>query len=97
MVVKRYVISGLVQGVGFRNFVQKRARGLGLRGWVRNLADGRVEAMVLAEGDELEQLETYISRGPMAAKVTQVMMEVSEISDSAAGDLPVEFEIRYDV
>jgi acylphosphatase len=66
------VVRGDVQGVGFRYFVQRRARDLGLRGWVRNNDDGTVE--LVAEGDrpKLEQLERAVKEGPRASHVDQV-------------------------
>jgi acylphosphatase len=66
------VIRGRVQGVGFRSFVQWRARQLGLHGRVRNLPDGSVE--IHAEGDEptLRQLLAIARRGPSSASVREV-------------------------
>jgi acylphosphatase len=66
--VKVY-ISGLVQGVGFRYFVLRYAEQLGLKGYARNLSDGRVE--VLAQGTEanLKFLLEYIKKGPAGAEV----------------------------
>ena len=63
------VVSGRVQGVFFRQSTADTARRLGLRGWVRNLPDGRVEAE--AEGDRaaLEALVEWCRRGPPAARV----------------------------
>ena len=65
----RFVVTGRVQGVGFRWFVVREARGLGLRGYVRNLVDGDVE--VVADGDAaaIEQLAAALARGPAAADV----------------------------
>lgn len=65
-------IYGLVQGVGFRHFVWKRAQALGITGWVRNCRDGSVE--VVAEGPEeaLQQLLEYLRRGPLGSRVDKV-------------------------
>ena len=65
-------VHGDVQGVGFRFFVRREASALGVRGYVRNLADGDVE--VVAEGDRsrLEQLLAALERGPSAADVERV-------------------------
>ena len=65
-------ISGIVQGVGFRAFVWRNARSLGLKGYVRNLPDGTVE--VVAEGDEqaLRKLIDLCWRGPAFARVDSV-------------------------
>ena len=72
------VVSGLVQGVFYRQSTADVAGGLGLRGWVRNLADGRVE--VLAEGgrEALEALLAACRRGPPAARVADVEVAWSE-------------------
>lgn len=77
------VVSGLVQGVYYRQSTAEVAGGLGLLGWVRNLPDGRVE--VLAEGARgaLEALLAACRRGPPAARVTGVEAEWAD----ARGDL----------
>lgn len=80
---RRYVVTGSVQGVGFRYFVLRRASGLGLVGWARNLPDGRVEVVARGETTELEELETALRTGPRLARVTSV--DKSEISDELAG------------
>ncbi len=69
------LVDGSVQGVGFRAFVIDNAQSLGLKGWVRNLYDGRVE--VLAEGprDDLEKLLEKLRLGPRSAFVTEVEKE----------------------
>ena len=69
LVARKSFISGRVQGVGFRYFVESRAAAEGLHGWVRNLADGRVE--VLFEGDEasVDRAEASLWRGPSGAVV----------------------------
>jgi acylphosphatase len=87
---RRYVIGGVVQGVGFRFFASRHGRRLGLLGWVRNLPDGQVE--VVAEGDQarLAQLEAELARGPSLASVTS--LQRSDLS-AESGDLP-SFEIR---
>jgi acylphosphatase len=83
------IVRGLVQGVGFRWFVVRRATGLGLVGWVANEPDGSVR--VLAEGDPraLAQLEAELRRGPNGARVTSL-----DASRSAAGGGLSRFEVR---
>ena len=68
----RYLVSGMVQGVGFRWFVARHARTLGLTGYARNLPNGSVE--VVAEGPEeaLPALEELLRRGPASAQVDRV-------------------------
>ncbi|HEX6349882.1 MAG TPA: acylphosphatase [Candidatus Dormibacteraeota bacterium] len=86
----RAVIHGDVQGVGFRDFVERRARGLGLTGTVRNRGDGAVE--VVAEGDKaaLENLKQHLREGPRMAIVSQV-----ELNEEAATGEFDRFEIAW--
>ena len=71
-------VYGLVQGVGFRSWVLRRARRLGLRGFVRNELDGSV--LIVAEGDEesIKRLAEECWRGPPLASVERVDVEWSE-------------------
>ncbi len=68
-------VSGAVQGVFFRASTKKEADLLGLSGWVRNLADGRVEVLACGERDRITRLQTWLHRGPPAATVTEVTVE----------------------
>jgi acylphosphatase len=69
-VTTRFLVSGLVQGVGFRWFVARHARALGLGGYARNLPDGRVEVVASDAGREaLGQLEQLLREGPAHARV----------------------------
>lgn len=65
-------ISGRVQGVFFRDHTQRWASSLGLTGWVRNLYDGRVEAVMEGEKEKIEGLIAELKRGPPMADVTNV-------------------------
>jgi len=87
---RRWVVRGMVQGVGFRWFVWREAERLGLRGSAKNLPDGSVE--VIAEGPEnaLQHLEQSLSRGPAMAQVDRV--EKLDVSPDLA--LPRRFEIN---
>ncbi|OAA30997.1 acylphosphatase [Kosmotoga arenicorallina S304] len=69
------LISGLVQGVGFRYFTFRRARKLGIKGYVRNTADGKVEIYASGPEERLEDFVTVVSRGPMYADVREVDKE----------------------
>jgi acylphosphatase len=84
------VVTGRVQGVGFRWFVRAEARPLGINGWVRNREDGAVEGEVEGREDAIDSLEAVLEVGPSSAIVTNV--EIFEISD----DLPPfnHFEVR---
>lgn len=74
----RFLVSGRVQGVGFRAFVRRQALRLGLRGSAANLADGRVEVIVLGTDDAIDRLEQALRAGPPLSRVTGV--ERDEIS-----------------
>lgn len=75
IVAQRFLITGRVQGVGFRYFTEDAAQREGVTGFVRNLPDGRVE--VVAEGDEeaVERFERVLYQGPPAARVEAVVAE----------------------
>ena len=75
----RFLVDGMVQGVGYRYFVRRKALELGLAGSVRNLADGRVEVVASGERQASDNLEAALWRGPSMSKVTNVAR--SEIKD----------------
>ncbi|MGC3983373.1 MAG: acylphosphatase [Pseudorhodoferax sp.] len=83
-------IAGRVQGVSYRASMAGQARALGVRGWVRNLSDGRVEALVQAEPAVLDALLAWCRRGPPAARVDDVQVRPAD----DAGALPPGFETR---
>jgi acylphosphatase len=89
LVARRFVLSGRVQGVGFRFFVENAARREGLRGWVRNLPDGRLETQVEGDAESVDRLEHKIRRGPPGARVERVDVQ-AEMPSGTMG----EFEIR---
>ncbi|MBS7659106.1 MAG: acylphosphatase [Candidatus Bathyarchaeia archaeon] len=73
MKVRAHVfISGVVQGVFFRATTRREARKWGVNGWVRNLPDGRVEAVFEGEEEAVRRLIEFCKRGPPGAKVTHV-------------------------
>ena len=82
MATARALISGFVQGVGYRAFVKKHATELGLTGWVKNLPDGRVEAILQGEKKTIEQMLELCKTGPFVAEVenVEVLWEESERS-----------------
>ena len=84
-VARRFLVSGRVQGVGFRYFTQDIAQREGLTGLVRNLHDGRVE--VVAEGDaaSLDRLEQAIRQGPPRARVEHVEVDALAPTMNYAG------------
>ena len=92
MTSRRFVISGRVQGVGFRYFVQSVAVRESVRGWVRNLEDGRVETAAAGEADAVERFERAIRQGPPAARVDRV--DVDETFPISTRDTISGFHIR---
>jgi acylphosphatase len=72
---RRYVVSGRVQGVGFRWFVEHEARSLGLSGWVRNRSDGSVEVLASGSRSQLGALYDKLKQGPRAARVDDIAVE----------------------
>jgi acylphosphatase len=69
---RRFLVRGRVQGVGFRWFVEREARILGIRGWVRNNFDGTVEVMAMGSREQLLSLRQKLRQGPRAARVDEV-------------------------
>jgi acylphosphatase len=84
MAAARFVISGRVQGVGFRASTRAQAEALGLRGYARNLEDGRVEVLASGPTDSLERLERWLQHGPSMARVESVSRADAE--QAAVGD-----------
>ena len=78
MGARRLVIAGRVQGVGWRDWMVRRARALGLAGWVRNLPDGSVEALVAGNEAAVEEMLRACRRGPYAAEVESITEEWAE-------------------
>jgi acylphosphatase len=68
-------ISGRVQGVFFRAETQRAAQGFNITGWVRNLADGRVEAVLEGEDKNVDKMIAWCHKGPSAARVEEVLIE----------------------
>ena len=86
--VRRVVIRGRVQGVGFRAFVEHTALQRGVEGWVRNRRDGSVEALFSGSADDVAEMMRRCQQGPRAAQVASV--ELLE----EGGTAPAGFELR---
>ncbi|MBK5103843.1 MAG: acylphosphatase [Burkholderiales bacterium] len=84
---RHVLISGLVQGVGFRYHFMEQAQGLGITGWVRNRRGGRVEAVIAGTPEAVEAMLAWARRGPAAARVERV--DVGETTGSFSS-----FELR---
>jgi len=91
-IARRFFVSGIVQGVGFRYFTQDEAERLHLSGYVRNLRDGRVEVYAIGSQENLARLRTLVERGPRGAMVQHVVEEAADIIPKFAQ----EFSITYD-
>jgi acylphosphatase len=72
---RRYLVSGRVQGVGFRWFVEREARLIGVVGWVRNCHDGAVEVLASGGAVQLDALFDKLKEGPRAARIDDVEVE----------------------
>jgi acylphosphatase len=83
-------ISGTVQGVFFRFRTMREARKYGVNGWVRNTLDGRVEAVLEGEEENVKEIVEFCKRGPPGARVTSVDVVWERFSDEFK-----DFEIRY--
>jgi len=86
----RFLVSGVVQGVGYRFFAVRVATGLGLRGFTRNLPDGRVEVVAQGTDEDLRTFQERLRSGPSGASVTGV--ERSETRLEPGTD---SFEVRF--
>lgn len=75
---KHLAISGRVQGVGFRFYMERKARELGIAGWVRNRRDGSVESMVQGDPGAVETIIQWARRGPPSAVVAEVKISEGE-------------------
>ena len=71
-VARKYVISGRVQGVGFRYFAERWAIQLGISGYVKNCWDGNVEVYAIGDVTSLEELKRRLAEGPRSARVTSI-------------------------
>lgn len=84
------IVSGRVQGVYFRNHTQKQAIKLNVSGWVKNLEDGRVEAMFEGEKEQVEKMINWAQRGPLFARVKELKVERQDYRGEFDS-----FEIKY--
>jgi acylphosphatase len=83
---KRYLVSGMVQGVGFRFFTQAAAEKLHIGGFVKNLRDGRVEVFAVGTPQQHQELRAVLERGPRLSSVTEVLEEPATPDRQYEGD-----------
>jgi len=81
MKATRILVTGRVQGVGFRFHTERLGRALGLRGFVRNLPDGRVEAVAAGPRDRLDRFLAELRHGPRGARVDELESADAELDD----------------
>ncbi len=89
---KRYYVSGMVQGVGYRYFAERTAEQLGIMGYVRNLRDGRVEVYAIGPADSLASLRQRLENGPIGASVEKVTEEDSPIDSQFEHGFSIEYD-----
>ena len=93
-VARRYKVSGRVQGVGFRNYVENAAGKIGVHGYVRNRRDGRVEVFAMGSAEELKRLRAALQRGPMMSSVDDVSEEPDAVDSRYLGDFIIEITVE---
>jgi len=76
--VARIFVFGFVQGVGFRQAVKRKARFLGLTGWIKNLPDNRVEALFSGPKEQIEEAINFCKKGPFLSEVKHVEVKWEE-------------------
>ena len=80
---RRFVVSGKVQGVGYRAFAHHAARATGVTGWARNLDDGKVEVHANGTKSQLDDFEARLRQGPRWGEVRSVTVTEAAVSDSS--------------
>ena len=90
MKATRLLVRGIVQGVGYRMFAARVARTLGLKGFVRNLDDGRVEAVAAGPAEIIERFRANLRKGPPGGRVDGIEASEDEFDDGGLQG----FEIR---
>jgi acylphosphatase len=75
------IVSGFVQGVGFRRFVKHHARKLGLTGWVKNLQDNRVEAILQGSKEQIDKMIKICKKGCFLSEVQDVQVDFADLKE----------------
>jgi acylphosphatase len=87
---KRFFVSGMVQGVGFRFFAERTAASLGVGGYVKNLFDGRVEVYAIGSAEQMESFRAALRRGPRMAAVERVDEQDADVFPKFANGFTIE-------
>jgi acylphosphatase len=90
VVARRYYVSGRVQGVGYRIYVERVAATIGLQGYVRNRRTGSVEVFAMGTPEQLEQLRGALEKGPMMSRVDELLEETSSVDKQYLGQFVIE-------
>jgi acylphosphatase len=90
---RRFIVSGRVQGVGYRNYVEHVAGKLEVHGYVRNRRDGSVEVFAIGTPERLKQLRFALEKGPMMAHVTDLREEPDNPDEKYFGNFIIEITI----
>jgi acylphosphatase len=90
---RRYIVSGRVQGVGYRNYAEHVAGKFGIDGYVRNRLDGSVEVFAIGAPESLKQLLFALEKGPMLSHVSNVREEPAEPDEKYFGNFIIEITI----
>lgn len=91
IVARRFVVTGRVQGVGYRNFVEHLASKIQIDGYVRNQRDGSVEVLAMGTAENLLKLRRGLEKGPVMARVSGVSEEPSAVESRYMGNFTIEF------
>jgi acylphosphatase len=91
---RRYTVSGRVQGVGFRNFVEHVAGKIGVDGFVRNRREGSVEVYAIGTQEQLKTLRAALEKGPLIANVSGVAEEPDAVDNRYIGTFAIEMTIE---
>jgi acylphosphatase len=90
---RRFVVTGRVQGVGFRNYVEHSAEKIGVQGYVRNRRDGSVEVLAMGNPEQLGLLRAALQKGPMMSRISDVREEPDQVEAKYLGQFTIEFTI----
>ncbi len=92
-ITQQILVTGRVQGVSYRYFTKSCAVDLGVNGWVRNLKDGRVEAVIQGDAKSIEELRQLLTQGPVRAEVRQLeVREVQSITEFLSFEISADGE-----
>jgi len=94
MIARRVLVSGTVQGVGYRASLREQARELNIEGWCRNTPEGQVEAWLQGPVDRMETLLSWMEQGPSDAQVSHIEVEPQALLEPMLGESVELFQIR---